>query len=69
MNTGTGHTRMTSARIVTLGLFQIGEDIYAHWTPEDREILKGEGANQMVWMDELAVHERDHKSDEEVSRG
>jgi hypothetical protein len=49
-----------SAAWVRLNLFRVGEDIYAHWTPEDREILKDEGANRMVWMDELAEHEARH---------
>lgn len=48
------------AAFVRLNLFRIGEDLYAHWTPEDREILKGEGANRMHWMHELAEHEARH---------
>lgn len=49
-----------AAAFVRLNLFRIGEDLYAHWTPEDREILKDDGANLMLFMEELAEHEARH---------
>lgn len=51
---------MDVCRIRSPEPLQNREDLYAHWTPEDREILKDEGANSMVWMDELAQHEARH---------